>query len=277
MWKASLKQICNSYDLIQIIKCPVCASVETTNWSSPSEYVISLSCNNCSHVFSNKQLHPRDLPSFYENYNEYRRSSDPVLETQRQKMYIEDYKFITRIHPNPRNVLDFGCGTGEFLNMFPSQVRKFGYEIDEGVKPSSIQMITDLSNLSTKFDLIIFRGTFQYIHDLSSIKRFIDEHLEGILVILSLPNSKSIAAQLFRENWGLYNPIEHTHIFCSSSLKTLFHDYQTIQRDFPYLDTPYANEERDLKCFLNSSNGDPEYNFPFWGNIMNISLKKYLK
>ena len=134
----------------------------------------------------------------------------------------------------------------------------------------------DEINNNEEFDLIIFRGTFQYMRDLNYITKFIDKFLKknGYLIILSLPNKNSILAEIQRENWGLYNPIEMFNIFSLTSIKKLFSNYKIIDTEFPYLETPYADEKNDMLKFKELISNNKQEKFPFWGSMMQIIFQK---
>ena len=182
-----------------------------------------------------------------------------------------------------QNILDVGCGTGKFISLFNSN-NKTGFDIDKSVITNNklqydeINFISDLNDLNEneKFDLIIFRGTFQYMRDLLAIKELITKKLinGGHLVILSIPNKNSPLANIQREHWSLYNPIEMFNIFSISSLKMLFDDFETVDVEYPYLDTPYADEKQDMKKFLDLVKINKQEKFAFWGSMMQIIFRK---
>ena len=96
----------------------------------------------------------------------------------------------------------------------------------------------------------------------------------GYLVILSLPNKNSPLAMIQREKWALYNPIEMINIFSLTSVKKLFNDYDTCIFEFPYLDTPYANEKTDLEKFIELIENKKNDKFPVWGSMIQIIFQK---
>jgi len=108
------------------------------------------------------------------------------------------------------------------------------------------------------------------------MKDFINNKLNinGYLIILALANKNSPLAEIQRENWGLYNPIEMFNIFSLTSIKSIFNDYNTINIDFPYLDTPYASEKYDIQKFKDLIVDNKQSKFPFWGSIMQVIFQK---
>ena len=47
-----------------------------------------------------------------------------------------------------------------------------------------------------------------------------------------------------------------------------------IDIDFPYLDTPYADEKNDMIKFKELISKNKQQKFPFWGSMMQIIFQK---
>ena len=271
--------------MIPILKCPICKTANNIKkWTSSESNESSNECTNCDVVFADNILSESELYTFYEKYNVNRNNDNTKLYTQRQICYKSDKRFIeTNCGKKYKNILDIGCGDGQFLSLFESD-KKTGFDIDKNSIEinkniyKNILFISDLNEIKKDdmFDLIIFRGTFQYMRDIEFIQKFINEHLihMGYLVILSLPNKNSPLAMIQREKWALYNPIEMINIFSLTSVKKLFNDYDTCIFEFPYLDTPYANEKTDLEKFIELIENKKNDKFPFWGSMIQIIFQK---
>jgi len=269
-------------------KCPLCkTNTDITQWTTDrcTEQIPSYECESCDIVFADKVLNNETYIDFYNKYNTTRDTKNQEKEELRKKCYIIDKKFIIDNSTKTfTSVLDIGCGTGKFLSLFDQSQMRVGFDIDKDIikinkqKYKDMQFVDSLDDIDTTytFDLIIFRGTFQYMRDIDNIKTFIDNRLtsNGYLAILSLPNKNSPLANIQKEQWSLYNPIEMFNIFSIKAISTIFKNYDIAHIDFPYLDTPYSNEKEDLLKFIDIIKNKNSHKFPFWGSMMNIMLKK---
>lgn len=272
MWKADFSKVCNTFAMEKVVLCPLCNEVSSTKWSTTSTL-----CENCGLVYVNYRIPEKDLSNFYRGYKD-QRQNDSTLDLQRRIMYLKDYKFVTNMISQPKNVLDIGCGECHFLELFETS-NKFGVEIDSTTAiPYNCVVFPSIDHIPSdlEFDLIIFRGTLQYMRDLTAIKQFIDKHLneDGVVAILALPNALSPMAQVHRDDWVLYNPSEHINIFSIPTLKYMFPDYRIVNTHFPYLDSPYSNEVDDVMKFCEMIYNESYHRHAFWGNMINIGLKR---
>ena len=204
-------------------------------------------------------------------------------------MYALDYEFSSRfLRDSDGRVLDVGCGEGHFLEYF-AKFRRFGVEIDRTAltgarrRQASTSFYESLSAVDegAVFDLIIFRGTLQYMPDLSTVRDFCARHLDpgGRVLVLATPNADSLLAQLQREHWVLFARLEHRYCFGISQVQRLFGaEFRLLQYDLPYLGTPYENYLEDYRNVLTlfSEPDRLRKRIPFFGSVINIALERIL-
>lgn len=278
--------------------CPLCEGERKEEWCGDS-----YKCSDCQLVYVRNRIAENKLVKFYRGYNQ-DREEDTELENKRKIMYQNDYNYIVKhtksiSRDSPVYILDVGCGNGEFLelfNNFAPRTHKVGIEIDQNSRiyrnkdsNTNIQEVyrdfDDLNDYSSlkhyKFDIIIFRGTLQYMRDLKRTREFIDNYLSdnGKLFILALPNSESVCYQLFRHKWVLHNPIEHINTFSLSTVSKLFNYLEIENFKYPYLKTPYASVRNNTDSLVNlfyniEETNVNKYKFAYWDNMLNISLKR---
>jgi 2-polyprenyl-3-methyl-5-hydroxy-6-metoxy-1,4-benzoquinol methylase len=137
---------------------------------------------------------------------------------------------ITR-HKSIGNILDIGCGTGEFLNF----MNRVGWKTT-GIEPAAsprefakqqynlnIFDENELDNLPTGgFDVITLWHVLEHVPDLNNridqIKRLLTK--DGLLVV-ALPNCESWDAVFYQEHWAAWDVPRHFYHFSKSTFSLL--------------------------------------------------------
>jgi len=126
------------------------------------------------------------------------------------------------------NLLDVGCGSGQFL----LRMRQLGWKV-RGVDtdPVAVEQATqqgidvllgDLSkvNLGERFDVITLAHVIEHSHDPVDLLR----RCLGLLnhrgrLVMTTPNTASWGHRTFREDWRGLEPPRHLHIFNPSNME----------------------------------------------------------
>ncbi len=269
--------------------CPLCGShnrgaFERTPASDTFPHGVL--CAACGLMYMDRALDSRDVATLYAGYD-IRDTEDEELSRKRKKMYALDYAYAEAyVTPSDTDILDIGCGDGAFLAHFTTSA-KYGIEVDEVAREKGKKHYPDIRFFGSfedvpaeqKFHAILLRGTIQYMPDLHTLAAFCKKRLlpKGKLILLATPNLDSILAQLQREKWVLFNPIEHRYCFGISQLQRLFSDgFAMVAYDLPYLGTPYENYSSDYKKVL-AMVEDPEARkarVPFFGSMLSVVFQK---
>nr|WP_262904479.1 class I SAM-dependent methyltransferase [Tamlana laminarinivorans] len=191
------------------------------------------------------ETHPQ--PS-KEKLPEYYKSEDYISHTDAKRNFFEKVYHLVRVYAlnkklslinnyvsTDKNLLDVGCGTGDFLSV----AIKNGWQVS-GVEPN--QQARDIANKKTNnavFNVEKLKefqeASFNVItlwHVLEHLPN-IEEHIElfkkllkpnGVLII-AVPNYKSYDAKHYKSFWAAYDVPRHLWHFNKSSIKNLMESY----------------------------------------------------
>jgi len=271
-----------SYEKIE--HCPGCRSRTRSLWTGNGNAPRAFRCKKCSLVYLGQRITDESSQEYYANYNAKRDSVKINLARKRKRMYEIDRNYV-RLFLKKGKLLDVGSGPGSFLSGLPSVFERYAFDVDSSAIEvgkklcPSIHFSSDLDKSMRRgpFDGIIFRGTLEYQRDLREVAKLCGANLRrgGYIILLSTTNSDSPLAELTREEWGLFQPIEHLCYFNLQSAKQLFRGMKLEHFGFPYIGTPYEDQQVDLRKFLDVCRGKrTEGRFPFWGSIMTCAFRK---
>ena len=248
-------------------------------------------CKSCGFQFIDN--HKKYLTEdHFDNYYK-RRKEDNVSEKNslREKQYQIDVSFLSKYLKKNQNILDVGCSNGKFIsivNTVKDGLNCEGIDIDEsGISDAIIkygesvvfkkQTLASL-NYKDKYDIVIFRGTFQYLADelhqsISTLREILKNN--GKVVIFSLPSTDSFMYFLLGEKWGLFHP-EMSLMFNENSFTYLAERYNFCidSLEYPYLGDIYADQKKDYENIKDIIKGKTDNSNPFWGSLMTIVMSK---
>jgi SAM-dependent methyltransferase len=227
--------------------------------------------------------------NYFDKHYAKRRKNDGKANQLRELQYKIDAGIVEEYVEDGSLVLDVGCSNGGFINIL-NKIDKntclFGIDIDGSAIKEANLKYSDIAsfqqkdllsiNVEKKYDVVIFRGTFQYFgrnfHEtIKHLKKII--HDGSVIIILSLPSTDSFIYYLLREKWALFHP-EMPLMFNENSIRYVAKSYGfDIERlRYPYLNDVYANIESDYQNIKEIINGNVLKSVPFWGSVMNIVL-----
>lgn len=225
----------------KLIFCPVCHSENIANSLICKDYTVSQEsfaisvCNTCSLKFTNPRPSPQNISKYYESdsYISHTNSSkyliDYLYKIVRNYTLQSKYKLIIHHQTQKGKIMDFGCGTGHFLN----KMRKEHWEV-MGIEPNEQARNYCLMNglpvneginslaLDSKYDTITLWHVLEHLHQPVEILQTLKNKLatNGMMYV-AVPNEKSFDAEHYKECWAAYDVPRHLSHYNQQSFQKL--------------------------------------------------------
>ncbi|UMB59529.1 class I SAM-dependent methyltransferase [Lutibacter sp. A80] len=181
----------------------------------------------------------------------YYQSSDYISHTDAKKSFLDKVyqivkkyalntklKLINSFKTSEQNLLDIGCGTGDFLvtcknngwNVVGVEPNKNARDLAESKlnKQSTSTIFSDIEQLtSEKFDVITLWHVLEHVPNLESYILKLKSLLKpnGVLVV-AVPNFKSFDALYYKQYWAAFDVPRHLWHFSKTAIQQLFSKQQ---------------------------------------------------
>lgn len=180
-----------------------------------------------------------------EKLSEYYKSEDYISHTDTKRNLLEfvyhkvreislkrKLKLINSFQTETKQLLDIGCGTGDFLqtalrdnwNITGIEPNESAREIANSKTNNTVLETEELSKLElNSFDVITLWHVLEHLPDLEMHTALLKSLLKpnGTLVI-AVPNYKSYDAQYYKNFWAAYDVPRHLWHFSKTSISELF-------------------------------------------------------
>ena len=250
--------------MIKIKNCPICNNEDLIHYTNCRDHTVSkdefpiVSCETCLLKITSPRPSESEIDKFYESENY-------ISHTNRKSSFFDWVYQLVRVYTTERKVwllkrntkgrvhLDYGCGTGEFLNA----CAKSGFET-HGVEPSkkartlaeknynlSVTGNTDLSNFKKgEIKSISLWHVLEHVDNLNNLIKQIKKILsEEGKVFIAVPNHESWDCDYYKEYWAAWDvPIHYWH-FSSKAVVKLFkkHGFKLVQKKPMLFDSFYIS------------------------------------
>jgi len=254
---------------MEILKfCPLCGHDKFDLIIEAHDYLVSgdkfsvVKCKNCGFLFTNPRPADDVLGEFYksDDYISHTDSKQGPMERiyhlVREFMLKRKFSFISSQLQNtgrPAKLLDFGCGTGEFLNY----TRNNGFDT-VGIEPNDnareraiLKGLTVLPGINSEyfrnnsgFDVVSLWHVLEHlpnpvkvINDLGSLLA------ENGLIVVAVPEYRSYDALFYKNTWAAWDVPRHLNHFDESTLLRLFvnHGFNYIKKHPLIFDSFYVS------------------------------------
>ncbi|RAW03166.1 class I SAM-dependent methyltransferase [Pseudochryseolinea flava] len=225
----------------RIIECPVCSGAEFKHVDNCIDYTVSSeqftieACKACGFILTNPQPDSANLANYYisQDYISHTNKANSIID----RLYLIARQYTLRwkkniIHRNSsgRDLLDFGCGTGSFIQYMQTQGwNTFGFEPSPAARKiaqhiTHNDVFSDIAELNeSMFDVITLWHVLEHVPDLNQTIETLKKHLStNGIILIAVPNHDSPDRKKYKANWAAYDVPRHLWHFNQHSLQHLF-------------------------------------------------------
>jgi 2-polyprenyl-3-methyl-5-hydroxy-6-metoxy-1,4-benzoquinol methylase len=233
-------------------KCPVCGDPDFELFYNCIDYTVSretfsiVRCKSCGFKFTNPRPESNQLGKYYksEEYVSHSNTKEGFVNSTYQSVrkytLLKKLQLISKYYKTG-DILDIGCGTGEFLNTCKNAGWKAtGIEPDVDARNMAINNYgltvleeSDLANLKDEsYDIISMWHVLEHVPKLNErveeLKRLVKKN--G-LIIIAVPNCDSLDASIYKREWAAYDVPRHLYHFTPKDIELLFkkHDMKVFR------------------------------------------------
>jgi 2-polyprenyl-3-methyl-5-hydroxy-6-metoxy-1,4-benzoquinol methylase len=224
---------------------------ETTHYLTCKDHTVSnkkfdlVYHNDLEMLETFPQPKTEELPGYYESddYISHTDSKETVIDKLYQIVkkhaLTNKLKLIDSFKTADNNLLDIGCGTGDFLlicknngwkvaGVEPNAKAKIATENKlKGVSTSEIYSEINQLNNEAQFDVITLWHVLEHVPNLevyiSTLKKFLKPN--GVLIV-AVPNFKSYDANYYKQFWAAFDVPRHLWHFSKKSIRLLFEKHE---------------------------------------------------
>ena len=228
----------------KLSQCPVCMEGKFNAFLQVKDNVVSHetftinACEKCGFKFTNPRPDEQEIGRYYE-------SEEYIYHSNKKKgiflsafHFVRDIairnklKWINTLTPgNSKSMLDYGCGTGEFLSACKRNGwQTKGVETSPSARKHAIEKfgldVEDLPAFSSlpknSYDIITLWHVLEHVHRLDEALATLASLLKtnGHLLI-AVPNCSSLDAAHYGANWAAYDPPRHLYHFTPKDMDAL--------------------------------------------------------
>lgn len=219
--------------------CPVCGKEELKNFlvvkdkSVSQESFVIQQCENCGFKFTNPRPDAESIGKYYESeeYISHSNTNKGIInkayQVVRSIAVKEKLELVNRL-ASKGAILDYGCGTGFFLGA----CQKDGWQA-EGFEPNEtankqaaetlgkpVEKVSLDKFAKESFEIITMWHVLEHVHTLNeTFQKLLSLLKPGGVMLVAVPNSDSLDARKYGENWAAYDVPRHLYHFNQATMK----------------------------------------------------------
>lgn len=235
----------------QLTNCPICTHQKFKPFLSCTDYTVSretfhiVECENCGFHFTNPRPTEAEIGKYYQSEEYVSHSGTKSGFVNKAYHLVRKFTLAKKLQLivntsgcrnreclNSTRILDYGCGTGEFLN----SCKKTGLQTT-GIEPEkrardfgnthyglNILPPDEIHNFPNEsFDIITLWHVLEHIHRLNDFLIELKRMLKGRgVAIIAVPNLTSLDARIYGSHWAAYDLPRHLYHFSPNDIKVLF-------------------------------------------------------
>lgn len=282
----------------KLIYCPICESnqqlipfIEAKDYTVSNNYFSINQCVNCKLKLTNPRPTIREIGPYYlsENYISHSDTSkgfvNSIYKIVRQYTINQKVKLINKYVSEGSSVMDYGAGTGAFLNALsksgfstigvePSEQARAKANTEYGLEIIDVDSIQQFDKLS--INCITLWHVLEHVHSLrETLNTFYSLLTSNGYLIIAVPNADSFDANHYKKYWAAYDVPRHLYHFNIESMKELLASTNFVHlKTIPMLfDGPYVSilSEKNMAQERGDKQGIKELaRGLFWGLSSNL-------
>lgn len=209
--------------------CPLCSSKKNNKIFIASnvhgrikyghEKVTILKCVDCQCIFPDVGVNSKYYKKFYPKH--YQQASSFL-----EKFWISlNHRRKLKYLPQKGDLLDIGCGNGEFINQLPKSLKSIGIDLNpiEVSQKNILQKDFLKYKFTQKFDVITFWHSLEHFsHPHKTINKALSLLKTKGKLVISIPNTNSLSFKIGQKYWYHLDAPRHIFLPNESNIKKLF-------------------------------------------------------
>lgn len=221
-------------------ECPSCKHTKFTNFLICKDHSVSqesfalMRCEKCDLVFTNPRPDSKNIGKYYDSkdyISHTNTANNPInLAYKAVRWFTLKQKLnLIRQYTSERRILDFGCGSGVFVN----HLRQNGYQA-HGYEPhptahaiaknTSKTIFSQLNQIKKqeKYAIVTAWHVLEHVQELRPTLKLLRKRLtdDGYLFI-AVPNITAYDALYYQQDWAAYDVPRHLYHFNRTSFARL--------------------------------------------------------